>query len=315
MVHIPFKMNAYIHLLTTRVVLLATLVVFTPVSFAKVNVLACEAEWAALAHAIGRNKVNIYAATTYQQDPHHIQARPSLIAQARKADLLVCSGADLEIGWLPVLLRKSGNPKIQLGKPGYFMATEQVELLEEKNAVDRSHGDVHAAGNPHIHLDPSIMLKVGAALANRLAIIDKKNELFYLHNYQKLDEQFKQQLDKWQKIIAQLKQRKVISHHNSWVYLFAWLDMQQVATLEPKPGLPPTTKHLTKLLKLTKTVQVSYILAASYQSKKASQWLGNKADIAQVYLPYSPKNWQEKDALINWYSTILHLLVAPLQNK
>jgi zinc/manganese transport system substrate-binding protein len=132
---------------------------------AALNVFACEPEWAALAKEIGGQRVAVASATTAQQDPHHVEARPSLIAHMRRADLLVCTGAELETGWLPVLLARSGNAKVQPGKPGYFEAAAFVELLDVPTTVDRSHGDIHAAGNPHVHTDPRRL----AIIAERLA--------------------------------------------------------------------------------------------------------------------------------------------------
>src|SRR5436190_24384649 len=125
-----------------------------PTALAALNVFACTPEWGSLAKELGGDKANIYVASTALQDPHRIEARPSLIARARSADLAVCTGAELEVGWMPLVQTQSGNPKIQVGQPGYFEAAAVVPLLEKPARVDRSMGDVHAAGNPHIHLDP-----------------------------------------------------------------------------------------------------------------------------------------------------------------
>jgi zinc/manganese transport system substrate-binding protein len=125
---------------------------------AGLNILACEPEGAALAQELSGDLVTISSATTAYQDPHFIQARPSLQARARKADLLVCTGSELELGWLPILLRSSGNPRIQAGSPGYFMASDHVRLLGKPKVVDRSEGDIHAGGNPHIQTDPRNLL-------------------------------------------------------------------------------------------------------------------------------------------------------------
>src|SRR5436305_15143091 len=133
-----------------------------------VNVFACEPEWAALAQEIGGDKVAAVSATSAFQDPHHIEARPSLIARVRSADLLVCSGSELEIGWLPLLLTQSGNNRIQPGSPGYLEASQFVVKLEVPRVIDRSMGDIHPGGNPHIQSDPRSIAKVAAVLAERL---------------------------------------------------------------------------------------------------------------------------------------------------
>src|SRR5204863_1957207 len=136
-----------------RLLLTAALIAICSPAFAALNILACEPEWGALAKEIGGDRVTVYTATTALQDPHRVEARPSLIARARSADLMVCTGAQLEIGWIPLVQTQSGNPKIQAGQPGYFEAASAVSLIEKPAVVDRSMGDVHPQGNPHLHLD------------------------------------------------------------------------------------------------------------------------------------------------------------------
>src|ERR1035437_2207711 len=142
---------------------LTALLLALPAAQAALNIFACTPEWGALAKELAGDKAAIYVATNALQDPHHIEARPSLIARARSADLVVCTGAELEIGWLPLVLTQAGNPKIQPGQPGYFEAARQVALLEVPTVLDRSQGDVHPGGNPHIHLDPRNIAKIAAA--------------------------------------------------------------------------------------------------------------------------------------------------------
>src|SRR5688500_154473 len=146
---------------------------------AALNIFACEPEWGALAKELAGPKATIYVATTALQDPHRIEARPSLIARARSAELVVCTGAELEIGWLPLVQQQSANPAIQSGRPGYFEAARQVALMEAPQRLDRSQGDVHAAGNPHVHLDPRNIGKIAAALAERMAELDRKEAAHY----------------------------------------------------------------------------------------------------------------------------------------
>ena len=138
----------------TRFLIAIALALTASFAHATLKVFACEPEWDALARELGGDQVEVYAATTAQQDPHRVQARPSLIAQLRQADLLVCTGADLEAGWLPVLLRQARNPAVQPGQPGHFLAADQVTLLEVPTSIDRAEGDVHPQGNPHIQIDP-----------------------------------------------------------------------------------------------------------------------------------------------------------------
>src|SRR6266480_1010346 len=156
------------------VVALSSVVIALPAT-AALNVFACEPEWGALAQELGGDKVSIYSATTALQDPHRIEARPSLIARIRSADLLLCSGSELEIGWIPLLLTQSGNSKIQLGSPGYFEASQHVARLEIPKVIDRALGDMHPGGNPHVHTDPRNIARVAQALEERMAQLNPAN--------------------------------------------------------------------------------------------------------------------------------------------
>src|SRR6266581_2796913 len=148
------------------------------------NVFATVPEWGALVQAIGGDNVSVFVATNGLQDPHHVDAKPSLIARARNADLVVATGAELEVGWLPLVLREAGNARVQPGLPGYFEATRYVRMLEVPSRLDRADGDVHAAGNPHVQTDPRNLLRVGEALAQRLAELDAGHAAAYQAGYQ-----------------------------------------------------------------------------------------------------------------------------------
>ncbi len=139
------------------------------------NVFATVPEWGALVDELGGDKVKVYVATNALQDPHHVEAKPSLIARARSADLVVATGAELEIGWLPLVAQQSGNPAIKPGKPGYFEAAPYVNLLDKPTRLDRAEGDVHPGGDPHIQTDPRNIAKIAAPLAARLAELDPAN--------------------------------------------------------------------------------------------------------------------------------------------
>lgn len=278
-----------------------------PVS-AKVNVFACEPEWKALAEQLGGGHINAYAATTAFQDPHYIEARPSLIAKTRHADLLVCTGAELEVGWLPVLLRQSGNAAIQAGAPGYFMAAEQVERLEIPTQLDRSQGDVHASGNPHVYWDPYRLLTIAKALSNRLEIIDGDHALHYQNRYRTFEEKWNQHITSWETIASSLKGKKVIVQHKNWSYLLNWLGIEMVGDLEPKPGLPPTSNHLASLLEKVRSTSVDYILIANYQDDKGAQWLSEKSKISVMSLPYTVGGSESAGDLTSLYTSVLKTL-------
>ena len=272
-------------------------------SQAEINVFACEPEWASLVRTLGGNNVNVFSATTALQDPHHIQARPSLIAKARRADLLVCTGAELEVGWLPLLLRKSSNGKILTGQPGHFMAAEHVTLLEKPKHLDRSQGDVHADGNPHIHLDPHRILLIAQALTKTISQIDPDNKNSYQNNWSNFKEAWSRAITKWEQQSQALQGKKIVVNHNSWVYLEDWLKLERVATLEPKPGIAPSSTHLAQVLAILKQNQADMILYATYQNDKAVRWLVEKTPIPVVALPFSV---DKDETLFQWYERILN---------
>jgi zinc/manganese transport system substrate-binding protein len=256
-------------------------------SHAALNVLACEPEWAALATEIGGDKVKASSATTALQDPHRIEARPSLIARTRNADLLVCTGLELEVGWLPILLQQSGNSKIVPGQPGYLDAGMLVPRLEVPTRLDRSEGDVHAAGNPHIQQDPRNIARVADALVQRLAQIDPANAGYYQARHKDFSARWNAAIQKWTQQAAPLKGMAVVEHHKNMEYLFNWLGMHSVGTLEPKPGVEPSAAHLAELVSQLQRQPAKMVVRAAYQDGRASQWLSEHAHIPAVAVPFT----------------------------
>jgi len=259
----------------------------SPATFAALRVVTCEPEWSALAQELGGDKVSVYSATTAFQDPHHVQARPGLIARVRNADLLVCTGAELEIGWLPILLRQSGNDKIQPGQPGYVEAASFVPKLEIPTVLDRAGGDVHAAGNPHIQTDPRNIALVATALAKRLAAIDPANAAFYQARERDFAGRWQAAIQRWQKQAVPLKGMVIVAHHKGWAYLNHWLGFKEVAELEPKPGVEPTAAHLQEVLDTLKRQPARVIIRSAYEDDRASNWLAQRAHIPAVMLPFT----------------------------
>lgn len=268
--------------------LLASLLLWAALpAHAALNVLACEPEWAALTQELAGDKAKISSATTALQDPHHIEARPSLIARSRVADLLVCTGAELEIGWLPLLQRESGNAKIQPGQPGHFEAARHVTLIEKPAVIDRSMGDIHAAGNPHLHLDPRNLLPVAQALSTKLAELDPDNAAHYAARQRDFAVRMRTAIARWEKEAAGLKGMPVVVHHKSLSYLTHWLGLKVVADLEPKPGVEPSAAHLGQLLDRLKATPAKKVLRPAYLPPRASLWLAERAGVDAVELPYT----------------------------
>ncbi len=230
---------------------------------AALRVLACEPEWGALAQELGGKLVDVSVATSGLQDPHQIQAKPSLIARARNADLVVCTGAELEIGWLPVLLQQSGNAKVQPGQPGNFAAADFVRKLDLPTQLDRSQGDVHAAGNPHIQTDPRNIALVAAALGARLQQIDPAHAADYAKAQADFSQRWQLAIARWTTQAAPLRGVSVASQHKAFVYLYDWLGLKEVAVLEPKPGVEPSASHLQTVLATLKAAPARMVLVAA----------------------------------------------------
>ncbi|MBL8419536.1 MAG: zinc ABC transporter substrate-binding protein [Dechloromonas sp.] len=280
-------------------------------SLAALQVFATVPEWGALTREIGGDKVSVFNATTALQDPHRIQARPSLLAQARRADLVVATGADLEVGWLPLVIRDSGNANIQPGRPGYFEAARFVTMLDVPVVLDRAHGDVHAAGNPHIQLDPRNLFRIGEALAARLADLDPLNAQAYLAGYKAFAGKWQAAIARWEKEALPLRGVPVLVHHDSFIHLANWLGFKTVGTLEPKPGIEPTSGQLSSLVARQQNAPAKMVLRTAYQSAGPSLWIAEKAGIPAVMLPFTVGGTPEAGDLSGLFDdTVQRLLKA-----
>jgi zinc/manganese transport system substrate-binding protein len=293
---------------------LALVVLFAaPAAEAKIRVFACEPEWGALATELAGDAADVDVATTALQDVHQIEAKPSLIAKVRRADLVACTGAELEAGWLPQLLRQAGNAKVASG-PGLFLAAAQVTTLEKPAVLDRAAGDVHPQGNPHIQMDPYRMLKVAKALSARLAQVDAGNAPAYATRLAAFEGRWNAAIKRWEAKAAPLKGQRVVVQHNSWVYLTKWLGLEQVGSLEAKPGVPPTSAHLASMVATVKEKKPFAVLRAAYQDPKASKWLSDRTGVPAVALPFTVgADAKSQDLFALFDSTIDALLGAEKQ--
>lgn len=293
--------------------LAAPLFFYAPPAHATLKVFACEPEWAALAVELGGPLVDAYSATTALQDPHQIQAKPSLIARVRNADLVICTGAELEIGWLPPLLQQSGNSKVQPGQPGNFAAADFVRKLDVPTQLDRGQGDVHASGNPHIQTDPRNIAAVAVALAKRLQQIDAAHATEYAANQAKFDTAWQAAIARWALQAAPLKGMNVVSQHKAFVYLYDWLGLKEVAVLEPKPGVEPTASHLKEVLTALKATPAHMVLYAAYQDSRPSDWLQKNAaagEINAVMIPFTVGGSSAATTLYTLFDDTLARLLA-----
>jgi zinc/manganese transport system substrate-binding protein len=293
--------------------LLLLLAVLASPAQAALNVFACEPEWGALAQELGGDKVTVYNATQALQDVHHVQAKPSLIAKARSANLVACTGMELEIGWLPMVLRQAGNEAIQPGKPGYFEAGNYVQRLEIPKRLDRADGDVHPLGNPHIQTDPRNIAKVADALAVKLAELDPANAAVYQARYKDFSIRWQQAIKRWEVQAAPLKGIPIVVQHKAYVYLSNWLGLNEIATLEPKPGVEPTSGHLAEVLAQIQRQPARIIIRSAYNDARAAQWLADKTNIPVAVLPFTVGGSDQAKDLFGLFDDTVHRLLEAVK--
>lgn len=278
------------------------------------RVFACEPEWAALVKVL-KPDAQVVSATQWRQDPHHIEARPALIAQLRSADMAVCTGASLETGWLPMLQERAGNPRVQDGEPGMFVVSKAVELIDANPAAASAGpfaGDVHPEGNPHLQFDPRRMLAVAQALARRVAQIAPSDASAVQAHLARFSERWNARIAEWERKTAGLRSARVAAQHSTFAYLWRWLGIEQVADLEPKPGMPPTPGHLRQLLDTFRAAPPAAIVVASYHDSRSARWLAQQlgGDIEPIVLPLTVEDASAPDALFAWMDAIVDALVA-----
>lgn len=278
---------------------------------AAIKVFACEPEWAALAGELGVQ--NVYSATTAAQDPHFIEARPSLIAKVRSADLVVCTGLELEAGWLPALLQQSANARVQPGRPGFFEAGAYVNKLEVPQRVDRAAGDVHAQGNPHIQQDPRNIARIAAALTTRLSELDPGNAPEYQSRYKDFAARWNAALERWQQQAIPLKGVAAVVNHKSLSYLFNWLQMREVAALEPKPGIEPSAAHLNAIVAQLQRQPAQLIVRTNYEDGRAANWLSERSGLAAVVVASTIGGTPQAKDLFSMFDDTLRRLQAALK--
>lgn len=275
------------------------------------NVFACEPEWAALTRELAGDQATVYTATHALQDPHLVQAKPSLIAAVRNADLVVCTGAELEVAWLPVLLRQAGNPKVQPGRPGFFEAASAVRMLDVPTRLDRADGDVHAEGNPHIQTDPRNIGLVAVSLAHRLSQVDPTQARTYETRLADFNRRWGVALQRWSQEAASLKGTSIVVQHQGFPYLENWLGLKQVAALEPKPGIEPSSSHLSAVVKQLQQQPAKMVIRAAYNDGRGAQWLAERTKLPVVVLPFTVGGSERAKDLFGLFDdTVARLLAA-----
>jgi zinc/manganese transport system substrate-binding protein len=253
---------------------------------AGVEVVTTVPDLAALAREVGGDKVSVTALSLPTQDPHFVDAKPSLMLKLNKADVLLAVGLGLEAGWLPTLQNGARNGKILAGGAGYLDCSQHVKLIEVPAApVDRSMGDIHPGGNPHYLFDPRQAASCARAIAAKLGAVDRGNAATYDANLRRFIERLDKARAGWEQKLAPFKGQPVITFHRSWNYLLDWAGLRSVADLEPKPGIPPTPSHVAEVLATGRANNVRCVLQESFYPDKTGRLVAKKLDGQLVSLP------------------------------
>jgi len=255
---------------------------------AKLNVVATTPDFGAIASAVGGSEVSVTTLAKPTEDPHFVDAKPSFILKLNRADALIEGGADLEIGWLPALLDQARNNKLASGAPGRISCSQGVQLVEVPATLDRSKGDIHAAGNPHYLTDPYNAKIVATHIAEGFSNLDPKSAETYRNNLKRFNEQLDAKLNEWQSLMAPFKDQQIVAYHDSWPYFARRFNLKLDLFLEPKPGIPPTPVHLAEVILHMSSDHIRAILVEPYQNRKTAQTVAADTGAAVVDVAQFP---------------------------
>lgn len=283
---------------------------------AKLNVVATTPDFGTLAREIGGDRVEVTTLARPTEDPHFVDAKPSFIVKLNRADALIEGGAELEIGWLPPLLEGARNPKLEPGKPGRISCVEGVSLLEVPSSLDRSKGDLHAAGNPHYTTDP-VNIKIAAAhICNAFSALDAKSAEYFRGNLGKLNEQLDAKLAEWSKLLEPYRGKRLVTYHNSWPYFARRFGLRMDLFLEPKPGIPPTPAHLAEVIETMKAENIRVILVEPYLNHKTAEAVAAHTDARVLdFAPYPGGAKGTEAGTVQWIDALVRSLAGALGDK
>lgn len=265
---------------------LALVIILAPaLATAKLRVVGTLPDFAAIAAEIGGDRVHAESLIKGTQDPHYVDAKPSMILRVNRADLLICIGMGLEDGWLPVLMTKARNGDIQVGWPGYLDASTVIVPKEVPVNPDRTMGDVHGAGNPHYYTSPQEVLQVAEAIYRRLVQLDPEGQSHYEAGWKSFEQKYRNKMAVWKSRLDRLRGSRVIVYHESWVYLLEWSGLKKAGALEPIPGIPPNPKHVTRVLNKVRELDVGFVFQEIYHPTSLSKIFASKAQARLVILP------------------------------
>ncbi len=257
---------------------------------------------------IGKDRVEVISLARGDYNPHIIVPKPSYIAKMRKADLLIINGGQLEIGWLPQIIKQANNAAVQPGERGFLDLSQHVHLIDVPTSVSRELGDVHPEGNPHFFLDPDNIPLVANAITERLSELDPDNQAFYEANNKELHSLWQQKMKVWEEKLKPFKGEKVIEYHKLFDYFLDRFGFVIAGTIEPLPGIPPTTKHIAEVEKLIQREGIKFILQDVYNPQDASVYLSKKLNVKLIIMPHDVGSIKEADNVFSMFDEIVRRL-------
>jgi zinc/manganese transport system substrate-binding protein len=294
---------------------LMALALFASAAKAKLNIIATTEDFGSIAREIGGDKVDVFTLAKPTEDPHFVDAKPSFIVKLNRADAVIEGGAELEVGWLPPLLDGARNPKLDAGKPGRIACLEGVSLLEIPTALDRSKGDLHAAGNPHYMTDPMNAKVVAEHIANSFAQLDSKSADVFKANLKKFNDRLDAKMQEWQKALAPYKGRRIVAYHNAWPYFAKRFDVRIDLFLEPKPGIPPSASHLAEVVTTMKAESVNVIIVEPFHDRHYAETVAKHTDAVIVDVSSYPGAKGTGDNYVDWMDQLVTSLAKAFQSK
>jgi zinc/manganese transport system substrate-binding protein len=254
----------------------------------KLSVVATTPDLAAVAREIGGGEVDVKALAKPTEDPHFVDAKPSLIVTLNRADMLIDGGAELELGWLPSLLESARNDKIAAGAMGRVSASKGVKLLEVPTSFDRSKGDVHSLGNPHFLIDPLNVKLIAGQIAEHLSAIRPASAGVFKANLARFNTMLDGKFAEWQRQLAPYRGAKIVTYHKDFVYLADRFGLVVVETLEPKPGIAPSPAHLATVISTMKAQNAKVILVQPFQNRKTAETVARQTGAVVLDVPQQP---------------------------
>ena len=306
MVRIHFREG---ELVMKKFIMAVFLLFVTTAVFAKVRVVTTYPYIYDITKKIGGDKINVRVLSSGNADPHFIVPKPSFIAMVRNADLLILNGAELEIGWLPQIVRKSHNSSIKPGSEGFLDLSGYVTLIDIPVNVSRDHGDVHSYGNPHFNLDPRNIPKIANAIVKRLCDLDMDNSEYYKKNNNAFNLLWEKKLVEWKKAVSSLNGRKVVQYHKLFDYLFKYCMIFSVIELEPLPGIMPNPRHIKKVIDRIKSEGVNLIITDVYHSIKPAQLVSRKTGVRMIVLPQDVNAVEQSSDIVSLFDEIIRRLI------